>query len=75
MTCRFCDRENLRWHDETLTASGPVSMVTRLGYNGLANADAVIWAYCRECVAGTAYHPKYCPECGRKLRDDAGETA
>ena len=50
-------------------------MVTRLGYNGLANADAVIWAYCRECVAGTAYHPKYCPECGRKLRDDAGETA
>lgn len=56
-------------------AYGPVSMVTRLGYNGLTNADVVIWAYCSECVAGVSYHPKYCPECGRKLQDDAGETA
>lgn len=79
MKCRFCDKKNLRFRNEPLSVGlhGALVLTMRSKHTdtGWSGEDVVLSAYSSALCGYCDYRPKYCPECGRKLQDDAGETA
>ena len=76
--CRFCD--GCKCQDEVLASelNGAFALLMRSKLNvrppGWNRNDVVLTAYTAD-LGCCNYRPKFCPECGRKLRDDTEETA